>query len=232
MRDELPHDIQNCFELGATRFGKAIDALDFPNAGKDSPAAEANALFSVACCLGSLPEPFHMYFEAATTKGRIDMLGFDGRTAIAVEAKAFGDINKSADSVMSDLERLREFTPLLTKSLVDNLQPNTWWDEAKSRWAIALISSFRGREVAEAWLADEEREFMDQMKSYKKKKTDQPRFDADGNAVGFLALYRKIPISLRGAYLITSAKRWEGCGEGWLLWAAIPLSTSEVPKSA
>lgn len=221
MDDQLPLEIQRCFELGASRLGTALEFLEWPNAGKDAPPAEINALINVAFCLGNLPKPFHMYFEGTAAKGRIDMMGFNGETAIAIEAKNFGAINAQSKSIMNDLTRLYKFMPSLTEKLAKDQKANQWWAGAKNRWGIILILSFRGPKVRDAWMAENERVFRENMHTYNK--CEHPQLGSDGKPTGFLALYQTIPASGRGAALITKADRWQNCGEGWLLWGAVSL---------
>ncbi len=219
MTYQLPIEIEHCFEKGACRLGKALEKLEWPNGGKDAPCHEVNALINIAFYLGNLAKPFHVYAEATVgQRGRMDMIGFNGETAIALEAKVFGKINRKSDEVLLDLNRLKSFRPSLSE-LAGNQKAHQWWDEAENRWGIVVISSFRGREVRDAWLAEDENEFREKMATYKK--ADKPQ-DECGTAKGFLALHRAVPFSCRRAALITDAVRW-GSGEGWLLWAAVPI---------
>lgn len=222
MGAQLPLSIRSCFELGASRLGRALEVLEWPNGGKDAAPAEINVLINVAYYLGNLPKPFQLYSEGTAGKGRIDMMGFDGDTAIAIEAKGFGAINARSESIRNDLSRLYTFVPSLTEKLNQDLKPNQWWSGATSRWGIILISSFRGRAVADAWVAEDERVFREKMFTYSNP-SEHPQIGSDGEASGFLALYRAIPVSCRGAAQITNAERWQDCGEGWLLWGAVPL---------
>lgn len=222
MCEKLPLEIQKCFELGALRLGQALEVLEWPSGGKDAPPPEINALFNVMFYLGSLPKPFQIYSEGACRNGRIDLMGYNGETAIAIEAKAFGAINRQAEAALIDLDRLRSFTPALTTGLRNNLQPIQWWQEAKSRWGIILISSFRGRAVADAWISQSDEQFKSIM-SRDPNVSELARTDATGAPIGFFKLYKEFEHTNRGATLITTAERWKDCGQGWFLWGAIPL---------
>ncbi len=221
MDAQLPLDIQRCFELGASRLGEDLVFLEWPNGGKDGAPAERNAMFNVAYYLGSLPKRYHLYFEGTAGNGRMDMMGCDGETAIAIEAKSLGDINRQSASLLTDLDRLLKFSPFLTEKLNDNSKPHQWWQEATNRWGILLILSFRGREIADAWKTDDTNLFREKMESYIKRR--RRNTDSNGEISKFLALSQAIPLSGRGAALIIDGKHWQDCGEGWLLWGAIPL---------
>ena len=221
--DQFPKYLEECIDKGATRLGEALEILEWPNGGKDAPCHEVNALINISFYLSNLPKPFHVYAEATVDqRGRVDMIGYNGETSIALEAKSFGAINAKSDEVLNDLKRLKRFRPSLTE-LADNQMATQWWDKAQSRWAIIVISSFRGRPIRDAWLAQDEKVFREIMETYGK--TGSPQTQDDGTPTGFLGLYRAVPFSLRRASLITDAVRW-GTGEGWLLWAALAIPRS------
>lgn len=222
MDKRLPLEIQRCFELGALRLGRALEVLEWPGGGKDAAPPEINALINVMFYLASLPRPFQIYAEGAFADGRIDMMGCNGETAIAIEAKNFGSINKQAESVLNDLERLKAFTPVLTENLSNDLKPNQWWQEAKSRWGVILISSFRDSDVADAWVANDDEQFKKIMSRYSKG-ADRAQTDINGDPAGYFKLYKAFDHANRGAAIITTAERWKDCGQGWFLWGAIPL---------
>lgn len=222
MNKQLPYEIQRCFELGAVKLGRSLEILEWPSGGKEAPPPEINALISVMFYLSNLPQPFQIYAEGTCASGRIDMMGYDGETAIAIEAKNFGEINKQAVALLKDLERLRTFVPVLAENLNDGLTPNHWWQKAQARWGIILISSFRDRDVAEAWLSKDAEQFQEIMSRYPKPK-DRAQTDTAGNPTGFFKLYKAFDNSNRGAARVTTAERWKGDGEGWFLWGAIQL---------
>lgn len=219
MDAKLPAVIELCIREGAARLGRALRKLEWPNGGKDAPPNELNAIINISSCLGNQDPPFHLYAEGTIAKrGRVDLIGFDGNTAFAMEAKAFGKINNKSTEVLSDLQRLRIFSPSMSE-LAHNVKAEDWWKGATSRWAIVVISSFRGTEVKDAWLADDEAEACKLMANYR---PADRAIEVDGMATGFLALHRELRETSRGAVLITNGQPWGG-GEGWLLWAAVPV---------
>ncbi len=222
MATRLPIDIENSIDQGAKRFGKALEILEFPNGGKEAPPSEINALINVSYFLQNLPQPFAIYAEGSCASGRVDAMGFNGRVAFVLEAKTFGTINSQAESAFRDLERMRKFFPEMTQKLSGALRPRDWWREAEERWGIILISSFRGKEVADAWQAEQEDTFIEEMSRYTEE-TCRPAWDADRKPAGLLKLYKQFSAQNRGAALVTSGERWQDCGQGWFLWGAIPL---------
>ena len=228
MIEQFPKEIEQCFEQGATRLGETLKKLEFPNGGKDAPCNEDNVLINISFYLSKLTPTFHVYAEAnVAQRCRVDMIGCNGKTAFALEAKAFGAINPKSDEALRDFNRLQTFRPSLTKR-ADNEEAYHWWDEAESRWAIIVISSFRGRKVSDAWLAKDENVCREIMSTYTSP-ADRPRKDATGTDTGFLALHKAVLTSYRGVALITDGLHWGAdAGEGWLLWAANPISRIAV----
>lgn len=79
---EFTIELEASITEGARRLGRALEILGYPNGGKDAPCHEINAVINIAACLGRLEEPYHLYAEGTTAKrGRIDLMGFNGRTA-------------------------------------------------------------------------------------------------------------------------------------------------------
>jgi hypothetical protein len=222
MAERLPRCIEESIEKGAKRFGNGLEMLEYPNGGKDGPPSEINALLNVGYFLQSLPQPFDIYAEGSCASGRIDAMGFNGEIAFALEAKAFGAINAQAESSLRDLDRMREFFPEMTQNLTGALRPRDWWGGAKERWGIILISSFRGKEIVDAWQSDNADAFIEEMNKYTEK-SSRPTHDSDGKPTGFHKLYEQFAPCNRGAALVTSGERWRGCGQGWFLWGAVPL---------
>jgi hypothetical protein len=217
LQEQFPTDVEECIQKGAARLGEALNCLNWPNGGKEAPCHEVNALVNISFYLGNLLKPYYVYAEACVAqRGRVDMVGCNGETAIAFEAKGFGRIHEKSKEILNDLRRLKTFRPSLT-DLAGNQKAPHWWDEAKSRWVVIVISSFRGQAVRDAWLAEDENIVKEKLLTYSKGKTLRPIDDS-----GFMALHRDIPASCRHAALITDASRW-GSAEGWLLWAAVRL---------
>lgn len=218
---QLPLEIEDCCRKSAKRFGRSLAVLNWPNGGKDAPPHEANALINLWFYLGHMDAPFDLYAEGTINENcRVDMIGLsrDRETAIAIEAKGFGKINPQSISVLGDLERLRTFRPSLS-DVKGNVQAQSWWDEAKVRWGVVVISSFRGREIEQAWMAEDEAVSIERMSTYP---SAQRALDGEGNPQGFLQLLRSVPHNYRRSEQITTGEQW-GSGEGWMLWAALPL---------
>lgn len=233
MQDKFPSDIEYCIKQGALQLGEALERLHWPNGGKDSPCHEVNALINISNYLSNLPIPYYVYAEATVAKGcRVDMVACNGDTALAFEAKSFGRIHKQSEGILKDLERLKTFRPSLT-NLAGKLEPPHWWDNAKSRWGIIIVSSFVGPEVRDAWLAKDEDTVKEKIRTYSKSKQSQTNSDRenDGEDSGFMKLYRAISESCRDAAFITDAKQWDS-GEGWLLWAAVPLPLTNYESAS
>ena len=214
----FPRVLRDALTEGAARLGRALDKLDWPNGGKDAPCHEVNAVINISYYLGQAG--FHLYAEGTTVnRGRIDLVGFDDRIAFALEAKNFGDINKQGDSILTDWKRLQKFYPLLTE-VAGNQEAHKWWETASERWGIIVIASYRDPQIKDAWMSPDEAGFRQHMSVYKAH--EQPQ-EVDGEAKGFLALYRATQTAVRGAEIITPGTRFKDCGEGWLMWAATPL---------
>jgi hypothetical protein len=216
----LPAAIEQCLDKGAKRLGNALKMLDWPNGGKDAPCHEINAVINISCFLSQMEPPFDLYAEGTIAqRGRVDLIGCNGETAFALEAKGFGRINAKSTEVVADLKRLLHgFSPSLSE-LAGNVEAKDWWNHAQSRWAIIVISSFRGAAVKEAWLADDEEVVRAKLATYS---AAEHAAELDGVPSGFLELHRALRNAQRGASFITDGKQWDA-GEGWLLWAAIPL---------
>jgi hypothetical protein len=180
-------------------------------------------VINISNVLGKATPEFDLYAEGTVaSRGRIDLVGFNGDIAFALEAKNFGAINSASDSILRDFHRLRCFVPSLTE-VAGNIEARRWWQEARQRWGIIVISSYRGPEVKDAWLASDEADMRRLMSGYSSH--EQPR-EVDGAATGFLALHRALASAVRGAEVITDSHRWIGAGQGWLLWAGVPLPPS------
>jgi len=218
----LPSDFSRCFEDAASRLGRALRKLEWPSGSKDAPCHEVNAIFSFAHCLGKLERDFQLYAEGMIgDRGRIDLIGCNGEIAFALEAKGWGAINKQSLSVTLDLERVRGFRPIPSE-LANDASAVDWWREAKQRFGILMITSFRGRNVADAWQLDSDDDVIARMSAYK---PSDRALDTNGEPAPFLTLHKRLRFleTERGASPITDGSRWKDCDEGWLLWAAFPL---------
>lgn len=215
----FPPSLESAIQGAATSLGNALRTLEYPNKGRDAPCHEVNAVINVAMQLSRVDPPFQLYAEGTTEeRGRVDLIGFNGVTAFALEAKAFGRINFKSEEVLNDWDRLKNFEPQMSE-VAGNFEARRWWQEAESRWRIIVITSFRGGEIARAWQSPDEDEFARQMSGYAKH--EQAR-TAAGGAQGFLKLYQAISSHPHGAFEICKGERWGG-GDAWLLWAAEAL---------
>ena len=222
----LPTDFVQCFESAATRLRNALHRLEWPSGGKDAPCHEVNAVFSFAYCLGNLQPQFDLYAEGNVGKrGRVDLIGSNGEIAFALEAKRWGDIRERANSIFDDISRMEHFVPTPSE-LANNAVAIDWWNAANQRVGIVMVTSFRGREVADAWAAPDEARAVELMSTYA---PSARALDVEGEPQAFLRLYRKLRETGAecGASLITTGDRWKNCGEGWLLWAAFPIPSKQ-----
>lgn len=219
MSTPIPPVLAESIDRGAARLGKALEQLEWPNAGVDGPCHEVNAVLNILFFLHGASPPFYTYAEGSLpNRGRVDLIGFDSHIAFAMEAKAWGRINDRAQGVLADWRRMEQFAPLLSEVAGDG-KAITWWQNAEQRWRVIVISSFRGDAVKDAWLSDDEAVVRELMAGYTP--ADWCR-EVEGVPTGFLALWREIPVQWRRASWIVDGARWNG-GNGWLLWAAEPL---------
>lgn len=215
----VPEVLAESIEHGAARLGRALEVLEWPNAGTNAPCHEINALLNILYHLHAAEPSFLTYAEGTTAnRGRVDAIGFNGQIALAIEAKAWGRINNQANSVLADWRRLASFAPRLSE-VAGNHAAIDWWQGAEQRWRVIVITSFRGDEVKDAWLSDDEGSMRALMAGYTPAEHCR---EEEGTAVGFLALWREIPARWRRAARIVDGTRWNA-GSGWLLWAAEPL---------
>ena len=150
----FPTFIEDVVREAALRFGRALDFLEWPNGETNAPPNELNALINLQWALGRLDPPFHFYSEGSIAeRGRVDLMASDGVTSLAIEAKRFGEINERSDSIFADLERLRTFSPAYYRG-EGTREINDWWSKS-DRWGLLIITSFRGDEVRDAWVAKE-----------------------------------------------------------------------------
>lgn len=217
----LPVAIRSCLTDAAQRLGRALNELEWPSGGKDAAPAEINALINLMFYLQSQPAPFAIYAEGTCEDGRIDMMACDGEVALAVEAKNFGAIQRQSEAALRDLNRMLKFRPSLGL-LRSGEAPRPWWGDAKQRWGIILIQSFRGKEIADAWQSPDDNAFQQHMSAYRSA-ADRLQTDVQGEPAGFHKLFRAFPAHNRGIAPITDGQRWADCGQGWFLWGAVPL---------
>lgn len=213
---QFPTVIEQAVRKAAIRFGRALDFLEWPNGNRNAPPHELNALMNLQCALGQLQPPFYFYSEGSIAeRGRVDLMASNGEISLAIEAKGFGRINERSDSIALDLARLREFTPAYYRGRGDR-EIKDWWG-ASQRWGLIIISSFRGDEVRDAWLADSTDEAARELSKYPLER-DRPRVDG----TGFLALRSTFDL-YRFAAPVPLGDRWSDTGRGHLLCGAVAL---------
>lgn len=220
----FPPEIESAVREAAVRLGRALDVLEWPNGETNNAPNEINALINLQGRLAGFDPPFHFYSEAGIRTGRVDMIASDGTTSLAMEAKSFGNINPQSDSIARDLKRLRTYTPAYYRGNGAR-EINDWWGKSH-RWALIIITSFRGDEVRNAWVTDDDDLARREMETYEST-VDRPREDG----TGFMAL-RATPGLYRFAAPITMSDRWKGTGPGHFLCGALELSAQDDATSA
>ena len=202
-----PQYVLECLECAGRGFYEHLIALGWPDANRDAPAKEANIVLHVARELMRADPAFHVYLEAAIpVSGRLDLLAANAELAVMLEAKCFGNIGKQAGKLSDDVNRMRKYFPqgAITKNGDTTVG---WWNKAPSRWALAVVPSFRGDGyVSEAW-----------------RRGDASYLRDDKDRAGFDRLMGEIGSAYRDAFQIDDGKRWEDCGQVCLLVAALEV---------
>ena len=205
MTSKPPEYVLKCIKQAGVSFYEHLNALNWPDANRDAPAKEANVVLHLAHQLMQERPDFHVYLEAATRgSGRLDLLAANKEVALAMEAKCFGNIGEKAEELSSDVNRLKEFSPRYAKLKLD-VAAEDWWVRAPSRWGIALAASFRGDNMAEAWM-----------------KRDSSLLQAKDQA-GFDMLNESLEDAYRDRFFINDGGRWKSCGQVYLLVAAFEI---------
>lgn len=205
----IPEGLFFALSQAAECFCRDLDALEWPDEfpGGDSPAKEATIVFHIARQLSMLKKPFHLYLEAAMRRdggmGRLDLLGFDGSVAIAMEAKCFGEIGKNAFGLAGQTREMRQFSPFYA-ARPSGITNKDWWANADRRVGMAVILSFREK-VAEAWALQ------------------NPDLLPDAQRKGFRDLLFELKDAQRVVFPISDGKTWNDCGPIILLVAAFEL---------
>lgn len=213
---EFPARFASAAALAARRLGAALDALDYPNGGRDATFAETNLVaYLVAGLLQSSPG-FHCYAEAAhIQQRRIDLTGFDGRVAFALEAKKFGHVGKVVAALLGEMERIDQFVPRLSPT-AEGHEPRDWWGTATERWAVLAVASHAGDEARKAWVALEHTESHEAQAGRSEWNDPRPIH-------GLVRELETRAHCVRDAAPICSGERWRNCADAWLLWAAYRL---------
>lgn len=206
----IPEGLLAALSRAAECFYRELDVLEWPDdyPGGDSPAREATIVFHIARQLSMLEKPFHLYLEAAMRRdrrrGRMDLIGYDGDLAIAMEAKCFGVIGTNSLKLAGQVQDMRQFSPFyaLRSSEITN---KDWWLGANRRIGMVVILSFR-RNVAEAW---------DQQ---------TPELLPKGQRESFRSLLFELKDAQRVVFPISSEEEtWKSCGPINLLVAGFEL---------
>jgi len=213
MMPKPPEYVLECVKQAGISFYEHLDALDWPDDHPDAPAKEANIVLHVAHQLMQSGQGFHVYSEARKPRpkngrtGRLDLLAANNEVAIALEAKCFGDIGAMSISVLADVENLQVFCPEYVE-LARGESYKNWWKNASSRWAFAVIASFRmGNEVAVAWESGSSRSL----------------YEKDRHGFERLITGLKLKNAYRVAFKINEGTRWANCGHVYFLVAAFEI---------
>lgn len=211
--------------IAASKLGRSLTKLDYPNGGKDAVFAEANLVAYLTHGLLSQHETFSCYAEASHSHGRrIDLLASNGTLAFAVEAKKFGDVESGCRGVIQDIQRLREFRPALSP-LRENVVANEWWRQADERWGAIVVGSHAGPEVTEAWKAgggDAGREALSRW-SRRSRSTEGKHARSREMLLEALSILHSDPRAFTSTHPICEGSRWRECQDAHLLWALFPL---------
>lgn len=201
-----PSDVLGCLRRAGNALNEHLEVLAWPDANRDTPAKEANIVLHVARELMQASPGFHVYLEAAVPGGgQLDLLAANDHSAIALEAKCFGDVGGQSSSLLRDVLRLKNFHPRYAL-LKGKVEANDWWKQVPNRWAFAVIASFCGSgQVAEAW---------DSGSSSSLKPDDRAGFDS---------LIKGLDGAYREVIPINDGSHWNSCGYICLLIAAFEV---------
>lgn len=218
--------LSNVFEKSSERLGKALIGLDYPNGGRrNSILHENNLIIHIAHEL--IERGFHCYAEAAVGKGSIDLIAGDGKLAVAIEAKMFGDPRERACGIKRDLERMGKFVPHRDplSQLNNPTRACQWWAAAQERWGVIVIGHQRaGDEVIEtAWTTPDDEDAARLIKQGNKSRHRDTTIEQITES--FIALRKTLRDKGAhfGAKEICDDTPWPGTDGAWLLWAAFRL---------
>jgi len=215
MTSAIPAFIKESVNEAGARLGRALDKLEWPSGGKNAPPSELNALINFQCCLSRLDADFDFYSEGTIAeRGRIDLLGSNGKASLAMEAKRLANLNQSAVSALNDLRRLRcdEFAPAYCPP-TPNREVTRWWEKSDSRWGVLLITSFHGDAVREAWEAQDTETAARYMRVAGFRKFE-----------GFMSLHRAEDLQRFSAPIPLPSRWCETADKGWILCGILDLT--------
>jgi hypothetical protein len=213
--NKLPDYVKDCLRNTANSIGAALDFLEWPNGGVDAHPDEHNVTAYLQACMSHLEPSFHFYSEAriGEKNGRLDLLASNGELSLAIEAKGFGNISNQSSQLINDVERLLNFSPSCFKA--EGFTNRQWWETSSQRWGLALILSFRGSDLQEAWCMDDDGAAMAALR--------KRRWGSDPESP-FMKL-RGLNWTERFAHKIQMDDRWRTTtADGWLLCGAVALS--------
>lgn len=219
----FPTEIKTAVRGAAKSLGHSLDALEWPNGETNSPPHEVNALVHLLIFLTQTDPTYRFYMEGKiSTRGRADVIVSNGVISLAIEAKTFGNINERSNSVIDDLKRLQDFKPAYFTD-DGSREISDWWGGSQQRWGMVLITSFRGDEVRDAWVTDDEYVARGKMMRYQSR-SDHPCPEE----TGFMQL-RSTSGLCRFAEPVELGARWSGSGTGagHLLCGALSLPDSK-----
>lgn len=218
--------LSNVFERSSERLGKALIGLDYPNGGRRNSILHENNL-TIHIAHELIERGFHCYAEAAVGKGSIDLVAGDGKLAVAIEAKMFGDPRERVFGIKHDLDRMAKFVPHRDPPS----QPNNltracqWWATAQTRWGVIVIGHQRaGDEVIEtAWTTPNDEDAARLIEQGNKRRHRDTTIKQITES--FIALRKTLRDKGAhfGAKEICDRKPWPGTDGAWLLWAVFPL---------
>jgi hypothetical protein len=205
--------VKECLRNAASSLGAALDFLEWPNGGVNAHPDEHNVTAHLQASMSHLEPPFHFYSEARIEEsGRLDLLASNGELSLAIEAKGFGGISKQSACLIDDVNRLLRFSPSCYKA--EDFTNRQWWEASTQRWGLALILSFRGSDLQQAWCTNDDSAAMAAL---------QKRQWGSNPASPFMKL-RQLDWTERFAANIPMDDRWKtAAADGWLLCGAIAL---------
>lgn len=217
----FPTEIRTAIRQAAKSLGQSLDFHEWPNGETNSPPHEVNALVHLLIVLTQADPTYKFYMEdKISTRGRADVIISNGMTSLAIEAKTFGNITERSNSVSDDLKRLQDFQPAYFNG-DGSREINDWWGTSQQRWGMVLITSFRGDEVREAWVTDDENVAREKMMCYQSRSHRRCL-----EKTGFMKL-RSTSGLCRFAEPVELGERWSATGAGHLLCGAVSLPNNK-----
>ena len=175
----LPNTIRQAINDTARGLETSLINLSWPNGGKDGAFSEANVTLQFVMALSKIDPNFTFYLEGKVNqRGRMDLMGTNGKIALAMEAKCFGPVGQRLTSIQRDIDRIRTFQPSMAP-LEDGQNQEEWWDNAESRIGLILVGNCCSGGLSEAWSAKsvhEARRYLDQVLESAANRSEQKRW--------------------------------------------------------